>query len=763
MSATHYIAMLFAMALDRIGPQNSLRVCAQYSSLHLPYSINFDEEVLQNPSKIYIYEKFFETLAYAAQDDEFNNTDGMPIEFLLMLQRISYDFASVRDTFETGITNMETCATCRSLIGILTSVRRMVSRSVFYRGIGFICQWFRLNTPTVCAGLIKNYEDEIDFIMDETGKRGITTEESCTLVFGPSCGTLSSEYHNWSINSNELTPSVSEDSTAQTATVALDPVVLFFEELQHIANEKNQIDQTSYEGEQKIRANDESYGILHISDTHFDPEYAVGSLANCSEPLCCQKASGTPANPAEGAKPWGDYRRCDLPQQTFESMLEHVYDKMSDQVSFAYWTGDLPAHDLWKLSQATNEHNFKMTSDLLQDTIGQIGGGSFKIYPTIGNHESVPPNMFTKSTTVGKGEAAPRFLKKTQRLYDFLWESWKQWLPAEAEQTFRKSGYYSAKPLPGLRVISLNTNYCYYFNFWLLLDSRDPAGQLVWLDKELAESEKLGEAVHIIGHVPPSLADCVQVWSTEFHSLVHRYRKTIKAQFYGHTHYDEFIVYFDKDTRAVPINIAYIGPSVTTYSYLNPSFRIYRSNAKTNNIVDHETYFLNLTQANAENRAEWQLEYSARKDIPLEELTPRHWSNYVDRMAQNPAEFERFYTRFLHSSDEDFPCDERCARRQLCRMKTDIAHDYRVCGQNSSGLLDSIMNWNLTSGMALDGLILALNETNDQKKQTHPVKLGPFWSAVHYLTQSVAAFFPSFYVAHNSPPNLYNNQWDLEL
>lgn len=61
-------------------------------------------------------------------------------------------------------------------------------------------------------------------------------------------------------------------------------------------------------------------------------------------------------------------------------------------------------------------------------------------------------------------------------------------------------------------------------------------------------------------------------------------------------------------------------------------------------IVDHETYFLNLTQANAENRAEWQLEYSARKDIPLEELTPRHWSNYVDRMAQNPAEFERFYT-----------------------------------------------------------------------------------------------------------------------
>lgn len=60
-------------------------------------------------------------------------------------------------------------------------------------------------------------------------------------------------------------------------------------------------------------------------------------------------------------------------------------------------------------------------------------------------------------------------------------------------------------------------------------------------------------------------------------------------------------------------------------------------------IVDHETYFLNLTRANAEDRAEWQFEYSARNDIPLDGLTPRDWSNYVDRMAQSPSEFESFY------------------------------------------------------------------------------------------------------------------------
>lgn len=31
--------------------------------------------------------------------------------------------------------------------------------------------------------------------------------------------------------------------------------------------------------------------VLHITDLHFDPEYAPGSEANCSSELCCHKQS----------------------------------------------------------------------------------------------------------------------------------------------------------------------------------------------------------------------------------------------------------------------------------------------------------------------------------------------------------------------------------------------------------------------------------------------------------------------------------------
>ena len=50
---------------------------------------------------------------------------------------------------------------------------------------------------------------------------------------------------------------------------------------------------------------------------------------------------------------------------------------------------------------------------------------------------------------------------------------------------------------PGLRVISLNMNYCMNKNLWLLLDSNDPADELLWLIFELQLAELKGEKVHI--------------------------------------------------------------------------------------------------------------------------------------------------------------------------------------------------------------------------------------------------------------------------
>ena len=57
--------------------------------------------------------------------------------------------------------------------------------------------------------------------------------------------------------------------------------------------------------------------------------------------------------------------------------------------------------------------------------------------------------------------------------------------------------------------------------------------------------------------------------------LCYRYESTITAQFFGHTHFDEFELFYDQKDLGRVINVAYIGPSVTPYYDLNPGYRIY--------------------------------------------------------------------------------------------------------------------------------------------------------------------------------------------
>lgn len=87
----------------------------------------------------------------------------------------------------------------------------------------------------------------------------------------------------------------------------------------------------------------------------------------------------------------------------------------------------------------------------------------------------------------------------------------------------------------------------------------------------------------------------MKVWSRNFNKIIERYENTIQAQFYGHTHADEFEVLYDLETSSKgdqknrkyrrkskrlkfagrPISVAYLGPSVTTFENHNPAYRIY--------------------------------------------------------------------------------------------------------------------------------------------------------------------------------------------
>lgn len=58
-----------------------------------------------------------------------------------------------------------------------------------------------------------------------------------------------------------------------------------------------------------------------------------------------------------------------------------------------------------------------------------------------------------------------------------------------------RGAFYTLMIRPGLRLISLNMNYCPALNFWLFINSTDPLNQLEWLSNILQEAENNGEKV----------------------------------------------------------------------------------------------------------------------------------------------------------------------------------------------------------------------------------------------------------------------------
>ncbi|XP_026517535.2 sphingomyelin phosphodiesterase, partial [Terrapene carolina triunguis] len=217
--------------------------------------------------------------------------------------------------------------------------------------------------------------------------------------------------------------------------------------------------------------------LLFLTDLHWDQAYAPGSDPACKDPLCCR--GGRAQGPSHaGAGYWGEYSKCDLPLHTIENLLQHL--ARGPPFQLAYWTGDLPAHDVWQQSRADQLRTLRTLSALLRKYLAPL-----PVYPAVGNHEASPVNGFPPPYVHGNQSSA--------WLYGAMAEAWEGWLPPEALETLRLGGFYTLRLRPGLRLVSLNMNFCSEANFWLLINATDPAGQLQWLVGVLQAAEEQQE------------------------------------------------------------------------------------------------------------------------------------------------------------------------------------------------------------------------------------------------------------------------------
>ncbi|KAJ8940103.1 hypothetical protein NQ318_016019 [Aromia moschata] len=139
------------------------------------------------------------------------------------------------------------------------------------------------------------------------------------------------------------------------------------------------------------------------------------------------------------------------------------------------------------------------------------------------------------------------------------------------------------------------------------------------------------------GHIPPGHSDCLKVWSRNYYAIVSRYESTITSQFFGHTHFDEFEVFYDHTDLSRAVGIAYVGPSVSPYYNLNPGYRIY----------------------------------------------------YVDGDHDKSTRFKKSIIYYYKASPVRPSCDNSCKKRILCDLHSGRSHDRRNLCETIESRIDS--------------------------------------------------------------------------
>ncbi|XP_019868461.2 sphingomyelin phosphodiesterase-like [Aethina tumida] len=509
--------------------------------------------------------------------------------------------------------NILVCGACELAIDLLINERKNgASKEQLIDTVSGLCTILNVEPDSVCRGTIELNADPLTYIFDNM--QNLTSKRVCSLVLQKyECS--KGDNFEWEIEiplGNSIERPKPSESSGQ-------------------------------------------FNIIQLSDFHYDPLYTVGKSSKCAEPLCCQSDSIDPENENDACGYWSDYNNADIPWHLIEETVERVNEHKFDYV---YYTGDIISHRVWSTSVENNTRDIKKVFDHFREVF------DVPVYPILGNHEPNPMNQWAENIS------DPNL--STSWLYELVANEWSTWLPLETQQTILKGGFYTVSPRPGFRIVALNSNVCYTVNWWLIWDDYDPYGQLNWLVNVLLEAEQNGESVHILSHIPSGSQSCVSVWSREFNKIINRFANTITGIFNGHTHTDEFYVYYNNSNPDQAINVAYNGASVVTYTDNNPSYKVIHVNNETFAINDICEWTFNLTEANLqpEERPNWYELYSFKTAYNLNSLEPSDLNDLLHRMATNETIIKQFNTYTYRNSDTSVAqdCDENCQKSVLCTV-----------------------------------------------------------------------------------------------
>ena len=388
--------------------------------------------------------------------------------------------------------------------------------------------------------------------------------------------------------------------------------------------------------------------VLLLTDIHFNP-FADSTLID--KLIAAEYNQWEKIFLTSNSKSYGTYGQ-ETDFTLFNSVLKAIH-KIEANPDFIIMSGDILAHKFnATFAQYSKDQSMYSLYKFIYKTMGFVSWKLSQyyhhvpVYFALGNNDSYTGDY----SCIPDGE----FMHTTADLFfqNFIKDAGNR---ESFYATYPVNGYYTAVPpkAKNARIIVLNTN---YFSPKGGEFTPDPAQQqLSWLEAQLAASQKNGERVWIIGHIPAG----VDVFSTvksgestvtlqwkenyidQYIKDVQTYGANITASFAGHTHMDDFRLVYDAD-HAKPAYFMHITPSITPVFSNNSAFQLLMYNWETFSIDNFVTYYLDLKSATDK----WAKEYTFNDAYQQTRVTAASLGNVLNALQNDAKSLTTYVTNY---------------------------------------------------------------------------------------------------------------------
>ena len=186
-----------------------------------------------------------------------------------------------------------------------------------------LCTSLGIEAPEVCEGSVRSFGWQVEYVLQQ--RQDVTPALFCGVFIGGDCGDQG-EINDWTVELPGDKPVVGEVETPGEEAAVL--------------------------------------RVLQLADIHVDLTYSPGTILDCGLPCCCLAGTSMAGEGEVGAGYWGEYQ-CDVPLQTAQAMMEDIARAHPD-LDYIIYTGDSPAHDVWKQSKDRNLENELTVLDLIE-------------------------------------------------------------------------------------------------------------------------------------------------------------------------------------------------------------------------------------------------------------------------------------------------------------------------------------------------------------------------------------------------------------